>query len=366
MQETISQNNYYKYHISGLKGFACIMVMIGHYIGLYKYAENFSFTSKITNIFDVFLSSKLNFILDESFWVVLFFVASGYLVAMSNITTIKSFAQKSIMRFLRLGIPVLFAYAVIFLLYKTIGFHTSDTVSLLENSFIQKAYTSAYSVSQVLTSPFDVLIRGKTYLNSPFWVLREMFFLSLLIYLFSLLKNKLTNKTVFLTIVFGSLLVSFVLSNVVFASIAGMLLYYFEKDSQLISNKISVLAIIIFCASLNFVPRNRISCVFFGALILLIPKLPLFNAIFSCRIAQFINKISFGIYAFHWPIFCSIGMLMFVKLCQTHNLFVSGIISSIISVVLSLLSAIIFYYVFEKQIYVLLNKLNKKSGGISK
>ncbi len=363
MQKTKSQNGLYKYHISGLKGFSCFMVMIGHYIGLYKYAENFPYNSKFLDVFDAFLSSKLNFILDESFWVVLFFVASGYLAAMSNILCIKSFAQKSVIRFLRLGLPVLFSYAIIFLIYKVIGFHTAGTSTLLENAFIQSAYTSEYSIFQVLASPIYVLILGKTSLNSPFWVLREMFIASLLIYFFSFLKNKLKNQNIFFTIVFCLLFISLVLSNVVFASVLGMLIYYFEKDSKLISNKIFILSIIIFCATLNFIPRNRIVCIFFGALIILIPKLPLLNAMFSCHAAQLINKISFGIYSFHWPIFCSMGMLIFTKFCETNNLFISGIISSLISVMISVLLAIVFYYTIEKQIYILLNKLNKKVGG---
>ncbi len=366
MHKTLTQKSSYKNHISGLKGFACFMVMIGHFIGLYKYAENFPFNSKILHIFDTFLSSKLSFILDENFWVVLFFVVSGYLVSMSNVPNIKSFAKKSVMRFLRLGIPVLFAYAIIFLVYKTVGFHTADTVALLENSFIQNAYLSTYSFAQVFTAPVDVLILGKCTLNSPFWVLREMFVSSIIVYFFSLLENKLKNKNIFLVIVWGTLFTSLIISNIVFASVLGMLLYYFEKDNNLMSNKISLFASIIFCASLFFIPRARISCVFFGSLIILIPKLPLLNTIFSCRTAQFINKISFGIYSFHWPIFCTFGMLILVNLSQKYNLFVSGILCSVISVIISLLFAVFYYYVFEKWIYISLKKIDKKIGGSSK
>ena len=73
----MEQKNTYKAHISGLKGFACFMVMMGHYIGLYKYAENFPVESVLLDYFEKFLASRIGFVLDETYWVILFFVVIG-------------------------------------------------------------------------------------------------------------------------------------------------------------------------------------------------------------------------------------------------------------------------------------------------
>ena len=359
MNNTIQKRDY-KNYISGLKGFACIMVMIGHYIGLYKYAENFPEDNIMLNFFDTFHSSKIGFFLDETFWVILFFVVSGYLVSMSNISSLTSFMKKSVMRFLRLGIPVFLSIAIVFVIYKSIGFHTIDTNVLMTNPFIQKAYSSEYNIFQVLISPVNVLILGDVSLNGPFWVLREMLLTSIIIYFLQFLHCKIKNNSIFLSIIGIVFFASMILSNVVFAGLFGYIINLIEKnkENKITTEKIFVFLAILFSVSLYFIPRSRIACIFFGSLILLIPKLPFVCSIFSSKLAQYINKISFGIYAFHWPIFCSIGMLCLIKLAANTGLFAACIISSVISVIITFLISACFYHFIEKWIYVLLKKIN--------
>lgn len=357
-------NGSHKKYINGLKGFACIMVMAGHYIGLYGYAEKFPAGNALTELLGRLLDSDLNFIINESFWVVLFFVVSGYLVSMSNIRSIKPLVRKSIMRFLRLGLPVLFAYAIIFLIYKTIGFHNSETLEFFENSFIQKSYTGEYTFWDVIKSPFDVLIMGKTSLNSPFWVLREMLITSVIIYFLTWLKNRIKNENIFVIILSAVFTASMILSNVVFAGIFGMLVYLLEndKDKAIRSNKIFISVSIVFCALLYIIPRSRITCIFFGALILLIPRLPLVNTVFSSGFSQFINKISFGIYSFHWPVFCSLGMLSLIFLQKHIGLITACVLSALLSAAVSVVISVLFYHIIEKHIYALLKKAEKRGG----
>lgn len=359
-----TQKQNYKNYISGLKGFACIMVMIGHYIGLYKYAENFQADNIMLSFFDTFHSSKISFLLDETFWVILFFVISGYLVSMSNVGSLASFLKKSVMRFLRLGIPVFLSIAIIFAIYKFIGFHTNDTDIFMINPFIQKAYTSEYNIFQVLMSPFDVLIFGDVSLNSPFWVLREMLISSIIIYFLQFLHCKIKNNSLFLSIVGIVFFISMILSNVIFAGIFGYIINLIEnhKNNKITSEKIFVFLAILFSVSLYFIPRTRIACIFFGSLVLLIPKLPFVCSIFSSKVAQYINKISFGVYAFHWPVFCSIGMLCLINIALDKGLIVASIISSVVSVILTFLISVCFYHFIEKWIYILLKKIDLKTG----
>jgi len=344
------------------------MVMVGHYIGLYKYAENFPDNSKILDLFDVFLNSKINFILDENFWVILFFVVSGYLVSMSNILSLRIFVKKSLMRFLRLGLPVFCSIAIIFVVYKTIGFYSTETKVLFDNAFIQKAYAGEYNIVQVLLSPINVLLVGDVSLNSPFWVLREMFLTSVIIYFLLFLQCKIKNGNIFLCIVGIIFFISMVLSIIVFAGILGFVISLIENNNEkkITSEKVFVFFTIIFSASLYFISRTRIACIFFGCLILFIPKLPLICSVFASKIAQYINKISFGIYAFHWPVFCSFGMLCMIKLSASIGLLAAYIISSGISVLITILLAVCFYNFIEKRIYVLLRKLDLRIGGYIK
>lgn len=346
-------------HINGLKGLACIMVMLGHFIGIYKYAESFPVNSKFLQLFDMFLNSKFSFIIDESFWVILFFFVSGYLVSISKIPNIKTLFFKSFSRFLRLGLPVLLACAIIFTIQKTFGFYTSETLNILENSFIQKHYLSDFSLWQVIKSPVDVLILGETAFCSPYWVLREMYITSLIVYLFSFLKNKL-NSNIFIFIWGMILFVSMFLSYVVFAGLLGMTLSFIQngKDKCFFENKLFLIFILAFCVSLFIIPRSRITPVFFGALILIVPKLDILNRIFSSKLSQFINKISFGIYSFHWPVFCSFGMYIVINSYESYGLINSVIFSAIASVLITLIISIFYHYLLEKQIYKVLKKLD--------
>ena len=340
------------------------MVMLGHYLGLYKYADHFPVDNVVTRIFDKLLESDLNFIVNESFWVILFFVVSGYLVAMTKIQDIKIFIKKSSMRFLRLGIPILCSMLMVFALYKVVGFHTVDTIGLFDNSFVQGAYNDNFKIIEALLSPINVLILGKVSLNSPFWVLREMFFTSLIIYFLQFLYCKIKKNSIFLSIVGVVFFTSMILSNVVFAGIFGYIINLIEKnkENKITTNKIFIFLAIIFSVSLYFIPRSRISCIFFGCLILLIPKLPFICSIFSSKLAQYINKISFGIYAFHWPVFCSIGMLCLIKFSQNTGLLTACIISYAIAVLTTILISVCFYHFIEKWIYILLKKFDIKIG----
>lgn len=361
--ETNIKSGSYKHYISGLKGFSCLMVMIGHYIGLYKYAENFPVKSTLLDFLGEFLDSKIGFVLDESYWVILFFVVSGYLVANSKIPTIKTFFMKSFMRFLRLGLPVLFAFAVIFVIYKTVGFHTTDTTGIFENPFIQGSLSGRYDFLDVILSPIKVILLGDYLLNNPYWCLREMFFTSILIYFLLWLKEKIKNKNLFFLIFFIALIIGLVNFNVMFAGLLGMMVALLEKEENkyFYKNKVFVFFLLILCAVMRIAPRSRISCVFFAALILLVPKLPILNNIFSSKIAQFFSKISFGIYSFHWPVLCSIGMLVLINTYKQIGLGTACIAACGICIVISLLISVIYYYCIEKHIYSALKKRDRKN-----
>ena len=65
-------------YINGMKGIACLFIMISHFLGIYKYAQEFS--PKFP-ILDIILNSPISFLVNETYWLYLFFVVSGYLVA---------------------------------------------------------------------------------------------------------------------------------------------------------------------------------------------------------------------------------------------------------------------------------------------
>lgn len=168
-------------YINGMKGIACLFIMISHFLGIYKYAQEFS--PKFP-ILDIILNSPISFLVNETYWLYLFFVVSGYLVAKSKIVSVKDFMFKLITRFLRFVFPILFSYLFIYL---PVGFHSSETNNFFLCDWFQKSYTSQYQFIEVILSPVRVLIFGKCDLNSPYWCLKYMFFSSVIIYLCKML-----------------------------------------------------------------------------------------------------------------------------------------------------------------------------------
>ena len=65
------EENKREFFIDGIKGIACLFIMIGHFTGIYKYSQEF--TPNIVYI-DIINNSKFSFIIDELFWLYLFFV----------------------------------------------------------------------------------------------------------------------------------------------------------------------------------------------------------------------------------------------------------------------------------------------------
>lgn len=349
----------YKKHITGLKGFACLMVMFGHFIGVFAYAEKLPFE---TNYISAFRDTKLGFVIDESYWLYLFFIISGYLLAFSNINSGKQLLAKSVQRFLRLGLPIFFAYAIIYVVYLCVGFHNAETVAVFENAWFQNAYSGEYSVLTVIRSFFDVLILGNNSLNSPYWVLREMFFASILIYTITLINNKLKDKIGLRFLIAGLVaLGAIIISKTAFFCFVGSLLAWCEQDFTVLLKKQWFLFVLIICSlSLTFLGTRYRSILFFTSIIILIPKVKILDNIFSSKFFEFLGKISFGIYSFHWPLYCSVGSLVILGLYKTVGLGVAVIIAMTVTTVLTT----VFSWIYNISCEKVSNDIAKKSYSI--
>lgn len=236
MLVTEREEQTYYYYLNGLKGIACLLIMMGHYLGLYKYAQ--SFTPSI-RIIDIINNSLLSFLIDEGYWLYMFFVVSGYLVSKSKITSIGDLISKSIGRFLRLALPILFSYLVIYVIYLTLGFHAVETNTLFQCAWYQGYYTGEYTIYDVLLAPIYVILYGSSLLNGPYWCLRMMFISSLFIFILKFIFNKINTKSE--SLVFSILMIitlsSYVISPIITACLVGMLVSYYES-SEIISKPV--------------------------------------------------------------------------------------------------------------------------------
>lgn len=361
-REMHMESKKYYHYLTGLKGIACILIMIGHYLGLYKYSEQFV---PSVSFLDTILHSRISFILDEGYWLYLFFFISGYLVSKAQVKTIAEVFMKSINRFFRLAFPVFFSYLVIFLIYSLFGFHNAQTANLFQCDWFQIFYYyEQYSIIDVLRSPISVLFFGEVVLNGPYWVLKEMFIASIIIYLvkyfYPILSGK--NEAICFSVLIIVTLIMALESPVIAACLIGMLVSLCEDIDGLQSKSyFSFWAIIVAMSQFAFFGTYLFN-VFFVFLIIYIPKVDIFNRILSSKPVLFFGKISWGIYSFHWPLICSLGALLIIHLQPQIGLLNAYVLACVLSALITFFVSVGFYFTFEK----LSSRLSKTIAAVLK
>lgn len=358
MQQTaIYDRKPYYYHLNGLKGIACLFVMVGHYFGIYYSAQ--SFIPPI-RILDTLSNSAFSFLIDAGYWLYLFFVVSGYLVSKSKIESVRDLLSKVINRYLRLAFPILFSYLVIYLIYLAIGFHTEETSALFQCQWYQKFYLDSYTLFDVIMSPINVLIFQKCQLNSPYWVLRMMFISSLIIYLIKYLCNKLKliekHESFMLSALIVLSILSFVISSIISACLIGMIVSIFET-STVKTKSCYAFWFIFISVSILVLPGALKYSLAFAILIVFIPRHNVLNKVFSSKPLQFLGNISWGIYSFHWPIICSIGALLIICISSNLGLKNAYLVSFFIVTILTIFVSICFFYSLERVAAQLIKKV---------
>lgn len=344
-----------KQYITSLKGIACLLVAFGHFWGIFKYAATIPMSA------DWFLwmeKFRLDFLLHESFWLYLFFVVSGYLVARSKITNLYDLVVKGILRFLRLALPIFAACLIVFLFTRLIPFSSADTKALFENKWLQNAYASDLNIRNILLSPIDILILGRTTVNSTFWVLRYMMAASFLIYFLSYLKTKAFMSKALLPFLLALAVILYFFNEVLFVCVLGAILCYYENSIQkLLSSKIILIVSGILCLLLSFVNMTYGAIATFSWLLMAIPNFEKIRKAIEAKPLAFLGDISFGVYAFHWPIFCSLGCYIVIKLWHLIGCTSSVILAIAVSTLATILISVGFYYAVERPIGKLLTKL---------
>lgn len=342
----MESKNYYRY-ISGLKGFSCLLIMIGHFIGLYRFAEQF--LPKLP-LLDFILESRLSFIVNEGEWLYLFFLLSGFLVAKSQVKTVGELLLKILNRFFRFAFPIFFSYLIIYLVYILIGFHNVETASLFQCGWFQTFYVGKYSMMHVLRSPIDVLFLGKCVLNSPYWVLREMFTASIIIYILKYVHSWLAKKheALYFSLLVLIVLLLSTLSSVITACLIGMIISLYENEKSIFEKSYFafwaiVTSMLFYTSSLSY-----INLIFFLSLLVFIPKIKFADKIFSSVPFNFLGKISWGIYSFHWPVMCSLGAILIITLHSKAGIPGAYLTACIVCGLVSLFLSTIYYFTFER------------------
>lgn len=342
---------YFNY-ITGLKGVACVMIMLCHYLGVYKYSEKF-FTNY--TFFDKILSSRLSFVFDESFWLILFFIISGYLLSFKDINKFIDIIKNSALRFLRLGLPIFFSSFIIYFLFLIFGHNNELTTSLFINTWFQNHF--GITLLDVFLSPVRVLLLGNSIINTPYWVLREMFISSVFIYILNYLKKILSFNNFFVICILLFFINYFFKSTVIISCLFGYFFSLFINNYKKLN--IEVKCYVYFLLSFIFLilGKSVLNCFFFSILLFIIPKIKFLNKIFSSKICFFLGNISWGIYSFHWPLYCSFGSWLLLK--QIFKMNILFPLSILLSIIFVLLLSCLYHNSCEKIENIVFNRIKK-------
>lgn len=336
----------------------CVFIMLGHFLGLYKYAESFQPNFVFL---DFLYQSSASFLLDESYWLYLFFLISGYLVAQSHIKSGRDAIYKSINRFFRLAFPIFFSCLIIYLLYLLVGFHNAETTSVFRCDWYQGYYQYTCTVMDALCSPIDVLFFNKYVLNSPYWVLHEMFMAAIAIYFLKwgyYLLSKKHETFGFSVLMIVMIIISFI-SDIIACCLAGMMVAICEKTDRLFEKRYFLFWIIVVAMLMYISSEIYISLLFFTCLIVLTPNIKFLNSMLSSKLFKFLGEISWGVYSFHWPLMCSLGPILIINLEPYFGLTKSYWVFIIIISLITVLLSYVYYLTFERLSVYLTGKASK-------
>lgn len=307
-------------HIDGIKGILCFMVMFGHFWNIYRNCQERSqFSSSLLNLVqDSFLDSPF---LVATFWLYAFLVISGFLLSVSKIRSVEELVKKTIKRFLRFAIPVFGACCIIFLLQETVGFHVTDTMKFFSNKWFQKYYNVKLPWTAVFTETLATMISAKCGFNAPFWVIRDMFLSSVAMYTCSFANHRIGKKSGVLPIL-CLIIAMWADRPVIIACFAGYLLGFWKEPIRKLTD--GMIGYVMFFAAIftvTYLLRHYailpdvfdkifVYILVWCAVIIYVNRSPKLQAFFSARFFLKMGKIGFGVFAFHWPVTCSIGSLV--------------------------------------------------------
>lgn len=348
-----------QYHIDGIKGVLCFMVMFGHFWNIYRNCQENELIKNV--MFDKMTSSFIGSpVLVATFWLYAFLVISGYLISNTKITNIKELLLKSIKRFLRFFIPVLGACIFIYIIQETIGFYADDTKTFFLNKWFQKYYVKSLPFVAVFTESLNALVSAKCAFNSPFWVIKDMFISSILIYFCNYIDNNNKYKSHYFLILFFSIAFYFK-HPVIVACLLGFIIGKYKECINRISNNIVNFVIISSAIYIFFISaieqkmmpsifnKTSLYTLFWGIVLILINKIQLIINLFSKPFFLFVSKISFGVYAFHWPIICSVGSwILIYGIEKGYAVIAIFVISLTASVTVTIILSIIYHMTVEK------------------
>ncbi len=350
-------------YIDGLKGILCCLIVIGHYFGMYKNIEGNNIFQ--TSVLELMRENVVcSILVSASFWLQAYFIISGFLLARTvRIKNLRELLVKVFKRFMRFLFPIAGACLIIFVMYMVFGFQNADTADYFKNDWFQGFYSEPISGLDIFLNPFVTVLFGMSKFNEPYWMISNMFYASICIYVISLYQSRITKIKPWQ---WGLLLILVkVIDYIWFACILGYVIGHEVVEAEEAKEEkghggrvklvICVVAVVLSCVCVKL---QIFPCVFdekliaieaFGVLVYIVHYFDLLKKILGCKFCRFLGVISFGIYSVHWPIVCSIGSMLLINMLKKDVVPIAALGSVwLISMFLTIVVAVLYHYAIEK------------------
>lgn len=359
-------------HLEGLRGLACLIVVISHYMQFYFHSVLFSnptFSAK-------YLLSKtpLNLFYNGNFAICIFFILSGYVLSINFLSTnnYQSLVESSVKRYFRLMIPVFVSviiayFLLIFGAYNYFTLHTNDLryTTMNQNFFTMLKYAlfDVFFKNTITNTKANV-----TYIG-VLWTMNYEFLGSFLVFSFLSLFGTIKKRYVFYLV-----LITFFYNTYFLAFILGLLLCDLNLNKHINSFKPIIFIFLIIGLFLGSYPYGKTENTIYnflnvkflilnyrtfyhiiGAFFIMISVLnsSILKNILSSKLFVFLGKISFSLYLTHFLILTSFSFLLFDKLINVYSYKLSFIISFSMSIpVTFLVSYIMYKYIDTKALFL--------------
>lgn len=379
--------------VDGLRGVACLCVMLHHFImGYYPAAyqgeaapQHFS-----RNIELVFSQSPAGFLAAGDFWVSVFCMVSGFVIAYQvyRMKDEKAFSRSLLRRYPRLMIPVLVLSIIVFVMLQLDLFYNTQAAYMTGSTWLAQFYQNKTTLTDLFFASFvDTWLCGMTTLYSnAFWMLSELFAGSFMAYLLAAMGRGSNRRIVYVYI--GIALAYLSVNSRLTTFVLGVLLAYviLHYGDRILSHKkacmilgIMFLVLAVFLggypqgceptngyAVLNHLPDRLNPCYFYHMLAAMLLMISVFllkpAALFlSAEPIQFLGKISYSIYIIHVPVLFSLSAWLLLQLADlTKDYNVAAGLTLVISVAVVIALGWLFYHLVEKPSVGWSNKLVEK------
>lgn len=304
----------------------------------------------------------LSMLINGEFWVCVFCVLSGYLLAGKQIDSVHIWFKTCINRYFRFLIPFTFANLLVWIIQNTFGFYSKMCGNLIQNTWLMNQYVTKYTLIEVMQNS---IILGSD-LNSCFWIIRHMFVASCFIYL----TNYICYKYQIYVIKYIFLLAFLLFPPTYFIGcvyLGSILPKVSVEQKEKIQNKkifLFILSILMMSGTQNFISDcigvsilkiNQYWELFYAAIIIVcIYSSNYLSDIFGKLKWNKFAKQSLTIYLLHWPVICSFSAWCFITFIDNQRSYI----------VLYLLIFLVTLIVLEIVVYVYSYLIDKMSNRI--